>query len=590
MELIPSTLLYSQALALLTQISNDFSAGSLQSPNDIATQLRSVLTQFDQTAGQPLVNFQRFEDGEPPISPKLNSILGYIQLDATILQNQVDILNASTIFANNVISTNLLNASNVNAELDNKLDTLELYSSSSTSGNMVVFSDSFGKSQLTDFSFSTSEAQASIKDGFLTLSPQGSLVDLTPNATINILDTSNGFLGNNQEILDPNNYFDINSIDGSHMYEFVAETTPANLLSSLNDGNVATWIEYEYCLVSPKDVASAGGFNFTYTTNASSSPANAAPITASNSIDWSIGPPNGVLELDLQFDLGSIQPFNYITYTSFGLANNANTPVLIKKITCSPDGTTWSTLNPQNISVGTNTNDGSLTTTANYTLGDAVWSFDLESARYINFQIQQLNPININVGHIYYESGTHQATPNYPNSRVEGPVPTFSNLSSVYNPTNVAAGSVTQYREYFLGQRWAIGINEISIQQIQYNTSSSIVTKELKVGGTVNRVAIDADVYIPSDFDATTSWVNFYVSPDNGLTWFQINSIEDTSLGIPAIIAFNDPLPVAFQDPNVSYQNVPGVVNTLRLKIELSSPNDNETPIVKSYSLKVTTK
>ena len=589
MQLIPSTLLYSQALALLTQINTNFSAGTLKSPSDIAAQLRNILTQFDQTAGQPLTDFQRFEDGEPPISTKINSILGYIQLDTTILENQVDILNASTIFVNNMMSTLLLNVSNENAALNNKLDNLELYSSSSTSDNMVVFSDSFGNSQLTDLNFLNASDQASIKDGYLILSPQGSLVDLTANATITIVDPPDGvvkgFLGNNQEIMDPSTYNDGKYPNGNPIYKFVEEITQANKLTAIKDKNPQTWVEYEYYSVSDKDKTAAGNFNFTYqvipTTTGTST---------SNTVDWSIGPPNGILEMDLQFDLGSIKSFNYITYTSFGLTNNINTPVLIKSISCSPDETTWNVLHPSDVSVGTNTNDSSLQTTANYTLGQATWAFDAQSARYIRFNIQQQNPIPVNVGHLYYESGDNSATPNYPGSRVQGPIPTLKGISLAYDPANFTSGKYTQYREYFSGKRWAIGISGISIQQINYATTSSLVTKELKVGKTVNRIALDADILIPSDFGSTLSWVNFYISPDNGANWFPINTIEDTNLGIPAVIAFNDPLPVALQDPRVAYYTTPGIVNSLRLKIELKSPKNTETPLVRSYALKVTTK
>lgn len=581
MQFTPSTLLYSQALALLTQLDANYASNTLKSPSDIARQLTSILTQFDKSYGQPLVDFQRFEDGEPPTSSKINSILGYIQLDINVLQNQVDILRASTIFANNVVSTNLLNASDANAALANKLDTLELYSSSSTSGNMVVFSDSFGSSQLTDFAFLNASEQASMKDGFLTLSPEGDLVNLTEQAKVSILDTSNGIIGNNQEIEDPNSVYETNTISNTPMYKFIAETLPANKIESIIDGDPTTWVEYEYYLVSDSDKATARNYNFQYRLDST--------VGQSNLIDWAIGPPNGVLKLDLQLDLGAIKPFNYINYSDFGLANNTNNPVLISSISTSPDGTIWTNVGPDKVSVGTNTNSSSLRAAANYTLGTATWSFDMQSARYVNFEIEQANPIEVNVGHLYYE-GIDIATPNSSVQRVLGPIPTLSNISFIYNPSNVATTNYTQYREYFKGKRWAIGINDISIQQINYKTENSLVTKELKVGGVVNRIALDADVVIPSSFDSSQSWVTFYVSPDNGQNWFPINNIEDSGLNIPSIISFNDPLPLALQDPRVSYQQVPEVVTSLRFKIELASPNHTETPLVRSYSLKVTTK
>lgn len=574
MQAIPSIMLYSQAVALLQQMQAAYIVGSLQSPTDIATSLNSVLTKYNQSAGQPILDFDYFEDGEPPISPKMNGIIGDIQLDVSILQNQIDVLNAATLFTNNLIVTQLLNLSNENSTISNQLDTLELFSSDNNSGNMIVFSDSFGNSKLVDHNFLDPSEQASITDGVLRLSPQGALTDLASKALVSILGTSNGFLGNNQEIEDPT-LATINPINQQPLYEFVAQVYEANDLKALTDGNPTTWVEYEYYLLTAIDKTEADNLNFTYqiipTDNSSDT------ITQ---IDWSIGPPSDLLELDLQFDLGSVQSFNYITYTPYGLSGNTNNPVLITQVTTSEDGTTWTPISPSNVWVGTNTTNSSLRSAQNYTIGTITWSFGQTNARYINMSIQQPNPITVNVGHLYYEDSN--------NVRQEGPVPTTQNPSQYYDPTYATVGGLTQYREYFIGKRWAIGIQDIGIQQVTYQTSSSMVTLPLAIPGIVNRIALDADVWIPPNFSSTQSWVNFFVSPDNGQNWFQLNNIEDSSLGYPAVIAFNDPLPSQFQDPNVQYYTVEGPVNSLRFKIELNSPNPQETPLVRSYSLKVT--
>ena len=578
MQFIPSNILYSQAIALLTQMQTNFATGKLQSPQDIAQQLSTILTKYDKSSNQPLLDFDYFEDGEPPITPKINSIWGDIQYDVNILQDQIDLLNAATVFANNVIATNLTNATKQNAMLANKLDTLELYAANSTSGNMVVFSDHFGDAHLIDHTFVPVEQQASIKDGILTLNSQGSLVDLTANARVTILANSNGVLGNNQEIEDPGSA-SINPVTHTPIYKFSSDITPANDVTALTDQNPTTWIEYEMYYIAPSEKANiAANYNFKYQV--------VPPITSVDTnittMDWSIGPPNGILELDIQIDLGSIKTFNYITYTPFGLRNNVNNPVIIKSISISSDNNTWTTLKPSDVYVGTNTSSSSVASTSTYTIGNAIWSFDLQSARYIRFNIEQSNPIDVNIGHHYYL--------NEDNKRVEGPIPFSNNASQYNNPIYVSNGSSIQNVELFKGQRWAIGISEIEITQIDYQTTSSMVTVPLKVGKAVNRIALDADIYVPSNFDSTKSWVNFYVSPDDGKSWFQINDIQDDSLGYPSVITFNDPLPVEFQSPGLSYYNVPGVVDTLRFKIDLNSPNTNETPLVRSYSLKVTTR
>ncbi len=564
---IPSTMFYSQAVALLTQLNTSYVSGALKSPSDIAKALNSVLTQFDQTVGQPILDFDFFEDGEPPITPKINQIWGDIQLDTTILGNQVDLLNASTLFTNNLIATQLLNLANENAAIGNKLDTLELFSTNNTSSNLITFSDSFANSQLIDTNFVDQDPQASVMDGVLTISAQGDFVDVGAGSQVSILSSSNGFLGNNQEIENI-----------TQPLRFVAEDYQANSLPALLDNVATTWVEYESYLVSNSDKATAENFNFQYQVIPSTTDTS-GQITYQ---DWSIGPPDGVLEFDLQFDLGTIQLINRVVYTPFGLDNNVNNPVLVTEMRSSSDGVNWTPITPANVWVGTNTSQSSLRSTTNYTIGDVVWNFANTSARYIQVFTQQPNPITVNIGHLYYTNSANQ--------RVAGPIPSTNDLAQYYNESYVSVGSLTQNREYFIGQRWAIGVQEVAIQQVNYQTTSSMVTKELAVPGVVNRVALDADVWVPPSFDPSVAWVNFYVSPDNGQTWFHINNIEDNSLGYPEIIAFNDPLPTAFQDPNVTYYNVAGTVNTLRFKIELISANNEETPLVRSYTLKVTTR
>lgn len=570
-QAIPSVLLYSQALALLQNLQDSFTAGNLQSPSDIATTLRSILTNFEITAGQPLLDFELVAEGEPPLSAKMNNVWNTLQYDVSILQNQIDILQAAALFTNNFLGTEILQAQNQNSALANKLDTLQLYASNTTANNLIIFSDTFGNSQTVDLTMVDPSMQAAMQDGFLRLGNQGQLINLSSSATISILSTSNGFSGNNQEIEDPTQA-PVDPTSNMPVYTFVAQNYRAGDVTAISKGDPSQWFEYEYYYLNPTNKLAADNYNFVYQIDNTAN---------SSTIDWSIGPPDGTLELDLQFDLGSVQPINYIEYTPYGLTANQNNPVLIDSIQTSEDGTTWTPVNPAKVWVGTNTNNKTLGTAPNLTIGTVIWSFEQRNAEFIQFSLRQSQPINVNVGHLYYlENSSGQ--------RVEGPIPSVNNPAQYYDPSYSSTGTATQYREYWPGQRWAIGIQDIQIQQINYQTDSIMITKPLDVGGVVNRVALDADVWVPSDFDPYTNWVKFFVSPDNGQSWFPIARIEDTTFGISQVLAFNDPLPVQFQEPGVAYYNVSNAVTSLRFKIELSSPNTQETPLVRSYSLKVT--
>ena len=116
-----------------------------------------------------------------------------------------------------------------------------------------------------------------------------------------------------------------------------------------------------------------------------------------------------------------------------------------------------------------------------------------------------------------------------------------------------------------------------------------MVSKRFDIPGIVDRVAIEADIQIPDNYDLSIPWVRFYISPDDGATWHEVSRIQDDFLNIPEIVAYNDPTPKDLRDPAVGYYDVKGTVNSLRVKIEITRPDTDQysTPVVKSYKLKV---
>lgn len=569
----PSVLLYGQAIILLQQLIDAYNTGVINTVDDLSVQLNQVLAQYQDSVGSPLTEYEPVADTEPPLAGKMNRFWNGVMSDISLLQHQVDIARASAVLTHTLITTEIQKALNQNATVNNKLKTLQLYSSA-VDTSIITFGDHFNNSEFMDNSLVTPSQQVGlVANNFITLGQLGDLVNLTENATVRALDSSNGFPGNNQEVEDPAQA-PVDPTTNTPVLTFIAESTPARDLKAVLDANPLTWFEYEYYKVTDRDRQAAQNFGFTYQVATDSGDVQF--------VDWAKGPAGDLLKLDLEFNLGGVQKINQVSYTPYGLRDNANFPVKVTRIQVSSDGTQWTVIDPQNVWIGTQPNLQTLRSADTVVLNQATWSFQDQSAQYVRVSFEQPTPVNVNVGHIFY---VDKKT----NRRADGSIPTLARIEDQYEPNVQTQGDLIQRRESFSGQRWAIGVRDLIVQQIKYQTVSTMVTTPIESGGLVDRVTVDADVYVPPDWDQSVSYVSFFVTPDDGVSWYQINRVRDDFLGIPEEIAFNDPLPDAFRESGVSYVKTTDPVTRLRLKIILTRPDDAEsaTPLVRSYQLRV---
>lgn len=569
----PSVLLYGQAIVLMQELAQAVSSGLITSKLEVDAKLQEILGKYLESAGVPLTDWDPVVETEPPLSAKINRFWRQVQSDVALMQQQVDMLRASTIFTHNFLTTEIEKAAGQNSVLKNKIKTLQLYSDSVDS-SIITFGDNFHTEDYIDTTFVSSSLSANVESSsFLTLGRLGQYVNLAPLSTVKILATSTGFVGNNQEVYDPVNA-QTNPATGEKILKFIAEANRAVDLKNVTDGSPSTWFEYEHWLVSDENRATAQNLNFKYIVSNTE-----GPVTT----DWSTGPTNGVLKLDLEYNLGASQKINQIIYTPYGLTDNVNLPVKVTSVEISGDGTTWTVVSPTNVWVGTDVNLNAARVADNITTRKMVWTFEEQTAQFVRMHLEQPNPINRAMGHVYWVNKTNTDV------RVEGPHPKLDQLTKYYSPSGSVSGNLIQKREWSNNKRWAIGIRDVSFEQIRYKSESAMVTKPIRVGGIVDRVALEADIYIPPSFDDEEQWIRFYISPDNGTTWHQISRIQDDFLVIPEIIAYNDPTPSAFREPGVAYYTVSGDVTALRLKIVLSRPSDApaSTPLVRSYRLKI---
>lgn len=615
-QLYPSTEYESKAVALIMEMRNFIlDAESKLTSEEVAAKFRDIQSKFSQVIGKPLTEYEPFVKGEPLKSDKVNRFISNLQKDINILEEQVELIRATSLFIHNTMNNELDTAKNKNAAAINKLKSLQLYTSAQNN-EITIFGDYFKNDSQIDYDGLDQKSRALIdSERRLTLSKVNiSSENPLSRSVIRILPTSTGIPGRLVEVEELSRATVVNPTTQEPMYRFKSQVDARSNLLYLTDESPATWFEYEKNLVSEQDRVNARNLNFTYTVAERNTDRGVAevkyPVPVGEKIDWANGPINGVLNLDLEFELDQVRTINEITYTPFGLEDNKNGPVLVKYVETSLDKNEWEKLSPSNVYIA---QDASLNTArlANeVVVGTARWDVPSDQVRYIRFHIEQKNPIDTKIGHLYYTT-PRKIVRRFDNTidppdfieelvggdRAQGPTPTTSAPTKFYSPSfslvdspdqNLTAGLVKRV-EVFDGKRWAIGIRDISAKKVEYSLSGSIISKPFRIGGIVDRVSIDSSVFIPETFSPETLWVKYYVSPNDGVNWFPISRIQDDYLGLPEILAFNDTIPVEFRESNVGYYTVAGQVNSLRVKIELLRPSDepNKTPVVHWYRLKV---
>lgn len=549
-QLYPSTDYESKAVALLMEMRNlILDSQSKLTAEEIAAKFRDVQTRFSEVVGKPLTEYEPYVKGEPPRSEKVNRFIENLQKDINILEEQMNLVKANSVYVHNTMIDQIAKEKNENSAAINKLKSLQLYTSGQNN-ELTIFGDYFKSDIQIDYDLIDTKSRALVEvDGRLTL-PKSNTIKKNPlsTATIKILSSSNGVPGRLVEVEEITNKTPVNPITQEKIYRFKAQIDKRSNLLSLTDESPATWFEYEKNLVSDDDRVSAKNFNFTYTVtqdNASKGIAEVVyPVGLNEQIDWANGPSNDILKLDLEFDLKTVTTVNEITYVPFGLENNISAPVLIKYVETSIDKNNWETLFPTNVHVSQDTNLYTARLANEVTIGSVRWDVKSDQIRYIRFHIEQQNPINSKIGHVYYTTPKKvirtarldQATPVFIETivggeRAKGPIPTTVAPTKFYDPSfslidspqqNTTSGLVKRV-EIFDGKRWAIGIRDISAKEVEYASLGVMISKPFTIGGIVDRVSIDSSIYIPSSFSSESLWVKYYISPDNGVSWFPIS-------------------------------------------------------------------
>jgi hypothetical protein len=228
------------------------------------------------------------------------------------------------------------------------------------------------------------------------------------------------------------------------------------------------------------------------------------------------------------------------------------------------------------------------------------------------------------VGHFYYtDVNTSEMSifQDYDTSdsyaRVDGDNPSVGMLGVLYNPTTqwieyadtasefpqnsyvkselFTTPDTTLYKkanaEIIEAYRYMIGIRNISITSSTFKEYGEYVSNDFTTDDVITSITLEAEEYIPGD---NAEILRYFVSLNGGITWHKIYPIHRAYTGIYKYYVNNDSIENLLsnrEDKKTKNLSIAGTPTSIKLKIEMDRPSDNEysTPIVYSYKLKLTT-
>ncbi len=145
--------------------------------------------------------------------------------------------------------------------------------------------------------------------------------------------------------------------------------------------------------------------------------------------------------------------------------------------------------------------------------------------------------------------------------------------------------------------RWGIGLKEIGIFSYNYVESSEIISVPFISPKGIQSVSLKVDDQIPESFPSNQSWIQYFISADNGNQWIRINPMDKPTVfqsgsgrPLPRTIRFsviND----SENTNDTQYQRVNSLPTSIRFRAVLLRPsgaeNQNKTPILKSYRMTI---
>ena len=235
-QLSPSTALYSQIIAKVSDLIRRYEIGDLKDYDEVASEIQLIISYMERNGAKPLLSYERIASGEPPQSEKFNEFVRNLEYDVNIMREQVDLSRAASISLHNFITLEVERAKNQNAQIAGKIKTLQLYSQSQNE-NQIIFGDSFLDLSLVDFSkLERNRRPTLVTPGAVSLGVSNEDPTSLDRSSVEVIDSfSNGIKGINQEVAQTSTDTTDIGVVGQEIV-FKAETDRRAELDSITDG------------------------------------------------------------------------------------------------------------------------------------------------------------------------------------------------------------------------------------------------------------------------------------------------------------------------------------------------------------------
>lgn len=525
---------------IVSDIKEDIRKGNIKSNTEAFVLLGDKVREFIKRITGPVMTVRPLNAF--PVSSDINEMIEEIRQDLEYAfnetENNLSILDVA--FNKMDIERSMLN--NMSKLINKRLEDLETNINEMFASTIYeVFTETFINLDNVDESMvSGTPAFIDLNSGCLTLA-RSSVKEYNERFNVALSDNCNGFPGDTHQAY----------ASGGEIV-FSGELEPHVNLEALLDKDRETWFEYESIKIDPNDFEKTGGFGFEY----------------QEGVSWITE--DDVLVLELILTSGVARMMNWISLSPFLPTERSYMPAKITSIVISDGRGTIQELCNGPISFKE----------------DVIMIFKNQNVKEIKIRIEQENSYYTQIGHRYYtEMGT---THNYlepisaEGNRIDGKNPSIQALGMRYEPS---LGTIKQPEmqedytppdtsslfyseegtlEVLTGERYQIGIRDISLAAIQFVNESQYISTPFEFKEPIRQFILTADHYIPAAF-GDGEWIKYYISIDNGVNWIPVTSGRK--------------------------YNITQAVKFLRVMIVLSRPMtpdgvQYQTPIVYKYELR----
>lgn len=572
----PSTVLFDERIkTTLSKIQANYNNGRLKTKSEYAYEIKDAIYNFYKNIGKPTYRFIEASD--------VPSFLNYKEMVKNAVTDMREIttgcqnLNKIIYDMNEDMSEIVNEINNTLFSTESKISEIENKITSISDASSLIYSDSFSSPSSFEHENTLIVNNVDATNGTCKLKFEKQRKEV--GMVVEILSTSNGFLGNTHEV-----YETVSGI------KYVGDIEPRNSISSVLNDNTNDWFEFEMYNLDSETKSKTSSVGFRY----------------KEGIEWISD--DDKLKLDLKITMQTPAILNVFKISGLPKVNYHTSNPIITEIIITDDyaGT-------QVINYGKELKE------------NTVINFKPQIVSKIILKIVQTDSIITKVARSYSVAIDTNKIPYFTNdnyedyTKIDNPTVSIEALGLSYDYStkgiiypNTSSNNSFLSKEFIKSNlfysdirsdnnnkiftdiinayRYRIGISNISLEYKEYSSKSIYISKEFLTPVIIKRVTLNATDTVPHSFNPNVKdqFIKYYLCFNDEQEWYQIYPRTSNNLG-PCSVVINSHLNVEARSKNVKYIDRLIDAYSVRLKIELSRPEHiiDETPIILEYNLDV---